>query len=66
MPAGYSQTPLIKKLGIKSGHKIVLLGAPDGYAEQLGAMPPGSTVRRTHRDGSVDPRTAIAVVGASE
>lgn len=35
--AGYSATPLIKKLGIKPGMKIVLLNAPDQYAEWLDA-----------------------------
>lgn len=28
--AGYSGTPLPKKLGIKPGHRVLLLGAPDG------------------------------------
>ena len=35
MPAGYSGTPLIKKLGIKPETKILLLNAPDNYAELL-------------------------------
>lgn len=30
--AGYSGTPLPRKLGIKEGHKVVVLGAPDGFA----------------------------------
>jgi hypothetical protein len=30
--AGYSGTPLPKKLGIKPGHRVLLLGAPDGFA----------------------------------
>jgi hypothetical protein len=29
--AGYSGTPLPKKLGIKPGHRVLLLGAPDGF-----------------------------------
>ena len=29
--AGYSGTPLPRKLGIKPGHRIALLGAPDGF-----------------------------------
>ncbi len=45
MPAGYSGTPLVKKLGIKSGMKIRLLHAPDGYlAETLGELPEGVRV----------------------
>jgi hypothetical protein len=30
--AGYSGTPLTKKLGIKPGHRVLVLGAPDGFA----------------------------------
>jgi hypothetical protein len=29
--AGYSGTPLAKKLGIKPGHRLMLLGAPAGF-----------------------------------
>lgn len=35
-PAGYSGTPLIQKLGIKSGMRIHLSQAPEGYLELLG------------------------------
>ena len=28
---GYSGTPLPRKLGIKPGHRVALLGAPDGF-----------------------------------
>jgi hypothetical protein len=31
--AGYSGTPLPKKLGIKPGHRVLLLSAPDGFEE---------------------------------
>jgi hypothetical protein len=30
--AGYSGTPLFKKLGIKPGHRLALVDAPDGWA----------------------------------
>ncbi len=30
-PAGYSGTPLVQKLGIKSGMMVYLVGAPPGY-----------------------------------
>jgi hypothetical protein len=33
--AGYSGTPLPKKLGIKPGHRVLLLGAPEGFALDL-------------------------------
>jgi hypothetical protein len=39
--AGYSGTPLPRKLGIKPGHRVLLLGAPDGFAEgTLGELAP--------------------------
>ena len=33
--AGYSGTPLPKKLGIKPGHRVLLDGAPDRLEEEL-------------------------------
>jgi len=33
--AGYSGTPLIKKLGIKPGFEIAFVNAPEGYAREL-------------------------------
>jgi hypothetical protein len=41
--AGYSGTPLAKKLGIKPGDRVGLLGAPAGFA--LPDPPPGIEVR---------------------
>jgi hypothetical protein len=41
--AGYSGTPLTKKLGIKAGNTIMLIDAPVGFALEL---PEGVTVRR--------------------
>ena len=38
---GYSGTPLAKKLGIKEGSHLLLVGAPDGYRELLEPMPAG-------------------------
>ena len=37
MTSGYSGTPLAKKLGIKPGHRVLLLGAPEDYRSWLGA-----------------------------
>lgn len=39
--AGYSGTPLSKKLGIKEGSKIHLLGAPPGHRKLLSPLPEG-------------------------
>ena len=35
MSAGYSGTPLPKKLGIKPGHRLLLLSAPDEFELDL-------------------------------
>ncbi len=45
MPAGYSGTPLPKKLGIKAGHRVGLLSAPEDF--ELGELP--EDVRLIHR-----------------
>src|SRR6267143_3795143 len=41
--AGYSGTPLVKKLGIKSGFNIALVSAPPGYANELD-LPPNVSI----------------------
>jgi hypothetical protein len=42
--AGYSGTPLAKKLGIKPGSKVTLAGAPKDYLELIAPAPPGVSV----------------------
>ncbi len=49
--AGYSGTPLPKKLGIKAGADLLLLEAPEDFEETLGALPDDVT---THRDAATD------------
>ena len=44
--AGYSGTPLVKKLGVKEGQRVAWLGAPDGFDALVGELPPGVTVLR--------------------
>jgi len=39
--AGYSGTPLIKKLGLNPGHRIWLFNSPAGYSSLLGSDPSG-------------------------
>jgi hypothetical protein len=53
--AGYSGTPLPRKLGIKPGHRVALLGAPDGFeADTLGGLPDGvGVVRRAGGEADV-------------
>ena len=48
--AGYSGTPLAKKLGIKEGHTVALLGAPPGFTDGL---------RDSGMDESVAVRTSL-------
>jgi len=38
--AGYSETPLAKKLGIKEGLRIGLVNSPKGFKKELGTLPP--------------------------
>tara|TARA_R110000868_G_scaffold259361_16_gene517537 strand:- start:8439 stop:8849 length:411 start_codon:yes stop_codon:yes gene_type:complete len=37
--AGYSGTPLVKKLGIKSGNTVYFVNEPNHYLEMLGNLP---------------------------
>jgi hypothetical protein len=47
--AGYSGTPLARKLGLASGQAIALVGAPDGFPATLEPMPDGVRVRTAVR-----------------
>ena len=50
MTAGYSGTPLPKKLGIKPGHRVLLLSAPEHFEDQtLGELPGGVKVAHAAR-----------------
>jgi hypothetical protein len=40
--AGYSGTPLLKKLGIKDGDRVLVKNAPAAMPEELAAVPNGS------------------------
>lgn len=48
VPAGmmerYGSTPLPKKLGIKPGWRVALIGTPRGFEQTLGALPEGTTL----------------------
>jgi hypothetical protein len=45
--AGYSGTPLPRKLGIRPGHRVLLVGAPRGF--DLGPLPDVALHRRPGR-----------------
>jgi hypothetical protein len=40
--AGYSGTPLLQKIGIKPGHRIILRNYPPSFLKDLGPMPDGA------------------------
>lgn len=44
--AGYAHVPLAKKLGIKSGMTVTLIGAPPGFAKSLGKLPAGAVLKK--------------------
>ncbi len=44
--AGYSGTPLVKKLGLKPGFRAAFINQPADYEEKLGELPEGIDVRR--------------------
>ncbi|MCB9476978.1 MAG: DUF3052 family protein [Deltaproteobacteria bacterium] len=48
-PAGYSGTPLPKKLGIKPGHRVRVIAGPPDFDATLGELPEAVTVRRDLR-----------------
>jgi hypothetical protein len=51
--AGYSGTPLPKKLGIQPGAKVALVRAPEGFDRTLLPLPDGATLR-TQARGALD------------
>jgi hypothetical protein len=51
--AGYSGTPLPRKLGIKPETRLALCNAPADFDQTLGELPPGVVVRR-RLQGSFD------------
>lgn len=54
--AGYSGTPLPKKLGIKPGCQLTLLKEPEDFVEILEPLPPGVQIARR-----LTPATAVAI-----
>jgi CheY-like chemotaxis protein len=47
--AGYSGTPLPKKLGIKAGSRVALVSAPKNFATTLGGLPAGAKLHSSPR-----------------
>lgn len=53
MPAGYSGTPLARKLGIQPGTRVIALGAPGDYPALLDPIPEGASLA-SELPGSAD------------
>ena len=47
--AGYSGTPLPKKLGIKEGSRVALVDPPGAFRKTLGALPAGAALHTNPR-----------------
>jgi hypothetical protein len=56
--AGYSGTPLARKLGIGEGDEIALIGAPEQFEDTLGELP---DVASLHTDLADDARYDVIV-----
>lgn len=52
--AGYSGTPLAKKLGIKASMHVAIVGAPDDYRASLEPLP-----EQVVFEGKINPRTQL-------
>jgi hypothetical protein len=58
--AGYSNAPLVRKLGIKPDVRLGLIGAPADFEPKLGELPAGVALRR-RAVGSLDVIVAFCV-----
>ena len=60
--SGYSGTPLIKKLGIKEGHRVSIINAPANFLSELGEVPSGAALLLSARR----PLDCVLLFAASE
>ena len=51
--AGYSGTPLAKKIGIKPGDRLALVGVPKGFEKELEGLPQGVRFVGEHAEAEV-------------
>ena len=52
--AGYSGRPLVEKLGIKAGYRVLVINAPTAYREMVRPLPDGvSFLRRPARNADL-------------
>ena len=52
----FAGSSLVKKLGLKAGQRVALLGAPDAFEELLGELPDGAQL-----DGKLNSKTGMAI-----
>ena len=52
--AGYSGTPLWKKLGIKEDHRVLFVNASETFESDLGELPPRAFVVSKRSGGPLD------------
>ena len=49
--AGYTGTPLAKKLGIKEHSQVALVNAPKGFERELGSLPASANLSARANEG---------------
>ncbi len=64
MPAGYSGTPLVRKLGIRDGHRVGIFEGPPEVAELLADAP--ESVRVEDAQAGADPYDVILLFARDE
>ena len=52
--AGYSGTPLVRKLGIKPGHQMLVIHTPASYWDWISPLPEGAVLKKTPKEQSLD------------
>jgi hypothetical protein len=50
----YSGTPLVEKLGLKAGSRLLLIGAPEGFLESLAPLPEALIVQTETGRNEID------------
>lgn len=64
--AGYSSTPLLKKLGIKEGLRVTFINAPKDFLDYLGPLPKGVEVVKALGKSKAKPFDIILLFVTSE
>jgi hypothetical protein len=62
MTAGYSGTPLAKKLGIKEGFTILAVDAPDDYSSLVEPLPIGAEITNVELSALAKAKPGIDII----